>query len=393
MNLLSAEFPASQLDDADRRELIALARRIATDVIAPQSLAIAHSHEFPEEIFKVLGEAGLYGLLYPPSFGGIGADLQTVCGVVETIATVCNTSASMIVQQIFGGLPILIAGSEEQRQTWVPGIVTGEVSCSMAMTEPSAGSDPAGIETLAIRDGDDFVLNGRKVFISGADRADVITVYAKLEPGRSTRTIQAFLLPPDTPGFEVARIENKMGSNALHTCELTFEDCRLPASSRLGEPGEGFRLAMRVFERVRPIIAARAIGVAQGAFEVAADHLQQRQAFERPLAAFQGLQFMIADMATAIEASRGLVRRACEAVEAGSPDVGRYCAMAKLHATDTAMKVTTDAVQLLGGYGYMSDFPVEHRMREAKLSQIVEGTNQIQRMVIARTYLGEASRR
>jgi alkylation response protein AidB-like acyl-CoA dehydrogenase len=378
--------------DVERADIVSLARRLAQERIAPRALEIAHGDVYPEDVFALLRDHGFFGLLYPTTYAGLGAGLQTVCDVVEAIAEVCNTSSSLLISQVFGGLPILIAGDDEQRARYIPDIAAGSIRCAMAMTEPDAGSDPAGIRTLARRDGDDFVLDGRKCFISMANLADVITVYAKLEPGRSTRNIQGFLIAKETPGLRVGRIERKMGSNALPTCEVILEGCRVPASARLGQPGSGFRLAMQVFERVRPIIAARAVGLAQGAFDVAAAYLQEREAFGSPLAALQGLQFMVADMATGIEASRGLVRRACEAVAAGDPQAGRYCAMAKLFATDTAMRVTTDCVQLLGGYGYLSDHPVEHRMREAKLSQIVEGTNQIQRVVIARSFLRPARR-
>jgi alkylation response protein AidB-like acyl-CoA dehydrogenase len=380
------------LDAETRREIIELAKSIARKDIAPRALEIAHSHEYPQEIFEVFRDCGLFALFFPSKWGGLDADLQTCCDVVEAIATVCNTSASLLIAQAFGGLPILVAGNDEQRQEYLPGIASGQLRCAMAMTEPIAGSDPAGIRTLARKTADGYVLNGQKCFITLANIADVITVYAKLEPGRSTSRIQGFLVPGGTQGLRIGRLEEKMGATAIATCEVFLEDCFVPDSAVMGAPGTGFRVAMQVFERVRPIIGARSVGIAQGAFDVAVAHIQERHAFEQPLAAKQGLQFMVAEMATAIEASRGLVRRACEAIDGNDPLAGRYAAMAKLFATDSAMRVTTDAVQLLGGYGFLTDYPTAHRMREAKLGQIVEGTSEIQKVVIARSYLGDAAR-
>ena len=381
---------ADALEPETKREIVDLARRIARERIEPRALEIAHSHEYPQDVFDLFKESGFFSLLYPREWGGLGADLRTYCDLVEVIATTCSTSASLLISQVFGGLPILVAGDDDQREAYLPKIAAGEFRCAMAMTEPTGGSDPAGIRTLARRTDGGFVLNGQKCFISLANLADVITVYAKLEPGRSTRTIQGFLIPQGTPGMRVGRLEEKMAVPAIPTCELFLEDCFVSESAVLGQPGTGFHLAMEVFERVRPIIAARSVGIAQGAFNAAVAHLGEREAFGRPLAANQGLQFMVADMATSIEAARGLVKRACEAIDDGEPAAGRYAAMAKLFATEAAMRVTTDAVQLFGGYGFLADYPVAHRMREAKLGQIVEGTSEIQKIVIARSFLGES---
>jgi alkylation response protein AidB-like acyl-CoA dehydrogenase len=238
-----------------------------------------------------------------------------------------------------------------------------------------------------------YVLDGRKVFITLASVADVITVYAKREPGRSTSTIQGFVVPRGTPGLIVGRAEDKMASCALPSCEVMLDDCFVPDDAVLGGPGSGFRVAMNVFERARPIIGARAVGLARGAMEAAVDYVKNREAFGRPLSDQQAIQFMVADMATQIEAARALVHRACRAVDEDDPVAPRYCAMAKYFATDVAVAVTADAVQLFGGYGYMRDYPVEHRYREAKLGQIVEGTNQIQRMVVGRSIFGQVVNR
>jgi alkylation response protein AidB-like acyl-CoA dehydrogenase len=252
----------------------------------------------------------------------------------------------------------------------------------MALTEPGAGSDVAGIGTVARRVDGGYVLNGRKCFITLASVADVITIYAKREPGRSTSTIQGFVVPRGTAGLIVGRAEDKMASGALPSCEVILEDCLVPDDAVLGSPGSGFRVAMSVFERARPVIGARAVGLARGAMEAAVDYVKNREAFGRPLSDQQGIQFMVADMATQIEAARALVHRACRAVDEDDPLAPRYCAMAKYFA-----------VQLFGGYGYMRDYPVEHRYREAKLGQIVEGTNQIQRMVVGRSMFGQVVNR
>ena len=380
------------LSEEERETFAAAARKLAEDKVAPRALEIGNSHEYPEDLFELLRETGYFGLWIDSRWGGMGLDLWTVCRVVEELAAVSNTLASLVIGQLQGTLPILITGSDEIRERYVPDLVAGNIRPAMALTEPDAGSDVAGIKALAVRDGNDFVINGRKAFITNAALADVITVYTKLEPGRSTSTIQGFVIPAGTPGMSVGRTEEKMGSTALPTSELLLEDCRVPSAHALGAPGEGFRSAMQVLEHVRPLIAARAVGLARGALDAAVEYLCEREAFGEPLAARQGLQFKVADMAMGIEAARGLVERACRALDAGDPSASRYCAMAKCFATDTAMSVTTEAVQLFGGYGVMMDYPVEHRMREAKVSQIVDGTNEIQRLVIARSMLGRASR-
>ena len=271
----------------------------------------------------------------------------------------------------------------------MPGIVSGKTRVAMALTEPDAGSDVLGIKTTAVRDGGDYILNGTKVFITMAAVADIITVWAKVNRSRRASDIQGFIVPVGTPGMTIGRPEDKIAATALPSSEVVFDNCRVPAAAALGEPGEGFRLAMQVLDRIRPVIGVRALGVARGAYEHAVAYVSNREAFQAPLASFQGLQFMIADMATSIEAARAPVKRACEAVEADDPLAPRYCAMAKCYATDVAMQVTTHAVQLFGGYGLMRNYPVEHRFREAKIAQIVDGTNQIQRIIIARSILGD----
>lgn len=386
MNAMAVE--ATQ--DVDVDELVRYARTLAREKIAGRAIELANSHEYPHDLFDLFKEAGFFGLYPGPEFGGFGLPLATVCSVVEEIAQVSATAASMLIGQLQGTLPIMVAENEELRQRYLPGLVAGTLKPAMALTEPGAGSDVSAITTFAEEDGDDFVLSGRKTFITNSSIADVIVVYAKVERGRSTSTIQGFAIPAGTPGLEIGRTEEKMATSALPTSEVLLDSCRVPKTARLGGPGVGFRSAMQVLERVRPMIAARAVGLAAGALEVATEHMRTREAFGGELADLQGLQFMVADMATSIEAARGLVARACRALDEGEPEANRYCAMAKYYATDMSLQVTADAVQLLGGYGCMRDYPVEHRFREAKIGQIVDGTNQIQRLIVARSVLSAA---
>jgi alkylation response protein AidB-like acyl-CoA dehydrogenase len=381
---------AGILSEAERSGLIAATRRLARERLAPMALELANAHEWPEHLFELLRDHGYFGLYYPSQYGGLGLSLHAFSQIIEELAVVSNTAASVVVGQHQAGLAIMAAGSAEQRARWLPALAAGEIKGAMAMTEPNAGSDVAGIRTVARQVEGGYVLNGRKCFITLANVADVITVYAKREPGRSTSTIQGFIVPRGTPGLVVGRAEDKMASGALPSCEVMLEDCFISEESVLGSPGSGFRVAMSVFERARPIIGARAVGLARGAMEAAVDYVKNREAFGRPLSDQQGIQFMVADMATQIEAARALVHRACHAVDDDDPLAPRYCAMAKYFATDVSVAVTADAVQLFGGYGYMRDYPVEHRFREAKLGQIVEGTNQIQRMVVGRSVFGQA---
>jgi alkylation response protein AidB-like acyl-CoA dehydrogenase len=378
------------LTEEERTDLIAATRRLGRERLAPIALELANAHEWQEHLFELLRDHGYFGLYYPREYGGLGLSLRTFSETIEELAAVSNTAASMVVGQHQAGLSIMAAGSPEQRSRWLPALAAGEIKGAMAMTEPGAGSDVAGIRTVAREVEGGFALNGRKCFITLANVADMITIYAKRSPGRSTSTIQGFIVPADTPGLIVGRAEEKMAGGALPSCEVILEDCFVPKTSVLGSPGSGFRVAMSVFERARPIIGARAVGLARGAMEAAVDYVKSREAFGKPLSDLQGLQFMVADMATQIEAARALVHRACQAVDENDPLAPRYCAMAKYFATDMSVAVTTNAVQLFGGYGYMRDYPVEHRFREAKVGQIVEGTNQIQRLIVGRSILGQA---
>ncbi|OLZ09565.1 acyl-CoA dehydrogenase family protein [Sulfobacillus thermosulfidooxidans] len=365
-------------------------RRLAEDKVKPRAQEIDESGEFPWDIVELFREYGLLGVAMPEEYGGGGADLLTFCIAVEEIARVCATSALIIAAQHLGAMPILIAGNIDQKRRYLPAIARGERLSAFALTEPEAGSDAGGTKTRAIREGDHYRLTGSKVFITNGGLAKTMVVFASTDSSQGTRGISAFIVELDQPGVMVGRIEKKMGIKGSQTAQLLFDNVLVDASNRLGDEGEGFKIAMRTLDRTRPGIAAQALGIAQGALDVALDYLYQRQQFGASLSQFEGLQFMVADMQTQIEASRQLLYRAAEIIETAgfeshaSKEVTRYSAMAKLMCSDTAMRVTTDAVQLLGGYGYIRDYPVERMMRDAKITQIYEGTNQIQRLVIFR---------
>jgi len=290
-----------------------------------------------------------------------------------------------------GAYPILLFGSDEQKKKYLPPIAAGEKLAAFALTEANAGSDAGAIETRADREGDEYVLNGTKQWITGGGEAEVYTVFARTKKGAGIRGITGFIVEKDTPGFTFGKKEEKMGIRASTTRELIFQDCRVPKENVLGREGMGFLVAMRTFDQSRPGVASQALGIAQGAFDEAAKYARHREQFGQPVASFQGIQFMLADMATQIEAARCLVYQAARTIDAGEKDVGKISAMAKLFASDVAMKVATDAVQILGGYGYMKEYPVEKMMRDAKITQIYEGTNQIQRVVIASQVIKESA--
>lgn len=381
----------------DQKQIVAMVRELAKEKVAPNAARWDAAGEFPTELVDAFAEVGLFGLAVPEEYGGLGADLLTRVLVIEEMAKVDASAALLIAVQDLGMTPIVVGASDEQKAKWLPKFATGEWLSAFGLTEPGAGSDPGGLEMRARREGDEYVLNGRKVFISNGSIAHGVSVFARTDPdSKGPRGISAFLVEKGTPGFTAVPMKGKLGLRASDTSELIFENCRIPAGNRLGEEGEGFQIAMKTLDRSRPNIAAQALGVAQGAFDYALNYVQEREQFGRPVASFQGLQFMLADMATEIEAARGLTYQAAIRVHEEGKDgarlitANRYSAMAKLYATDVAMRVTTDAVQLLGGYGIMQDYPVERMMRDAKIFQIYEGTNQIQKVVIARSFLGGA---
>jgi alkylation response protein AidB-like acyl-CoA dehydrogenase len=312
--------------------------------------------------------------------------------VVEEVAKACASSALLIAVQELGALPIMIGGTDAQKRRWLPDLASGKKLAAYALTEPGSGSDAAGsMRTRAVRDGDDYVLDGSKIWITNGSVADVVTVFAVNDATKGPNGISAFVVEKGTPGFNVGKLEKKMGIRGSPTVELTFENCRVPVANMLGEEGQGFKIAMKVLDKSRPGIAAQALGIAQGALDYATEYTKQRVAFGKPISQQQGLQFMMADMKTEVEAARLLLYEAARKCDENAADVTTWAAMAKLKCGDVAMSVTVDAVQLLGGYGYSTEYPVERMMRDAKITQIYEGTQQIQRIVIARSMVGKWS--
>jgi alkylation response protein AidB-like acyl-CoA dehydrogenase len=375
--------PLTPLSD-EGRLLVEAVRTLARERIAPRAAEVDHSAEFPWDAVELLRENDVFALAFPEEYGGTGTGMLTHLQAVEELSWADATVGLLLAVQGLGGLPVLLDGSEDQRQRYVPKWASGEWIAAYALTEPGAGSDAGALATRARRDGDGWVLDGVKRFITNAGVAHTYVVFARSEGG-----ISAFMVEADDPGFAVGRIEPKMGIKGSTTGELLLDSCRLPGDRLIGEEGAGFRLAMRVLDRSRPGIAAQALGIGQAALDYAARYATERHAFGKPIADQQGIQFMLADMATALEAARGLVHRVGAMLDAGSdgPELTKLSAMCKLAASDAAMRVSTDAVQILGGYGYIQEFPVERMMRDAKITQIYEGTNQIQRVVIARELL------
>ena len=373
----------------DEQELLRqTVRQLADERIAPRAAEIDTSEEFPWDVKELLAEHEILALPFPPVYGGVSGELLPLCLAVEEIARVCVTSSLILAVQALGSRPILIAGTDEQKRRWIPDLAAGKRLAAFALTEAGAGSDPAAMRATARRKGDAYVLEGSKRFITQGGVADLYAVFAVTDPAAPKgKGISCLMVDGDSAGFSVARLEHKMGIRGSPTAELVFEGVRVPAANLLGREGEGYRIALKTLEHSRPGIAAQAVGIAQGATDVAVDYARTREQFGRPIGEFQMVQAMLADMATRTEAARQLLYKACVEIEAGSPHAMRWAAMAKLFAGDTAMAVTTDAVQVLGGYGYTSDYPVERMMRDAKITQLYEGTQQIQRLVIARDLL------
>ena len=376
----------------EQLELRELVRTIAVERVAPRAAEIDERAEFPWDIVEILREADLFGLAFEERYGGTGTGALMNIVAIEELSRVCATTGLVLAGQGLGALALQLAGTDEQRDRYLPRLASGEWLPAYALTEAGSGSDAAAMLTTAVRDGDHYVLNGSKRFITNAGVARLYTVFAKTDPEGGHRGVSCFLVEADTPGFEVARIEPKMGLKGSTTGELVFSDCRVPAENLVGEEGEGFKIAMRVLDRSRPAVAAQALGIAQGATDYALEYARTRETMGQPIIRHQLVAAMLADMETRCEAARGLVYRAARMIDAGvdGPELTKASAMAKLFSTDTAMAVTTDAVQVLGGYGYMKEYPVERMMRDAKVTQIYEGTNQIQRLVIAREMARES---
>ena len=372
-------------------ELRDAVRRLAVEKIAPRAAEVDRSAEFPWDNKALLASQDILALPFPEQYGGLGADLLTVCLAIEALSAACATTGLILAVHELASLPIVSRGSEEQRQRWLPDLAAGKTLISFAITEAGAGSDAGSIAMRATRDGDDYVLDGTKRFITHASVADLVVVFAVSDAGaKRHRNLSCFVVETDRPGFSVSRVEHKMGIRGSPTAELQFDGVRVPDSNRIGAEGEGFAIAMSTFERSRPGIAAQAVGIAQGALEFAAHYANERIQFGKPIAQQQMVQALLADMDASTEAARQLLYAACAAIESGDGDAARWAAVCKLVAGDTAMRVTTDAVQVLGGYGYIEDFPVERMMRDAKITQLYEGTQQIQRLVVARSLLARS---
>jgi len=384
--------PTYRLTD-DQAALRDAVRVLADERIAPRAAEIDRTAEFPWDVKEILASHDILALPYPESHGGLGGELLTVCLAIEQISRVCATSGLILAVQELASLPLLLAGTDEQRDRWFPDLAAGRKLIAFALTEAEAGSDAAAARTRARRDeaSGDWLIDGSKRFISQGSVADLITVFAATADDEETprhRRLTCFIVEKDMPGFSIERVEHKMGIRGSPTAELGFRGVRVPDANRVGEVGQGFELAMRTLDRSRPGIAAQAVGIAQGALEVTAAYARDRKQFGRPIAEFQMIAAMLADMDAGTEAARQLLYKACTEIEAGAADAARWSAVCKLVAGDTAMRVTTDAVQVLGGYGYIDEFPVERMMRDAKITQLYEGTQQIQRLVIARALTG-----
>ncbi len=360
-----------------------LARKIAEEKIAPVRAAYDESGEFPWDIVKYLAEADLCGVYLPETYGGMGFGVFEMCLVVEELSRICGGIALAFAGTGLGTFPILLFGNEEQKRKYLPPIARGQKLAAFAVTEAESGSDITQLRTTARKDGDYYILNGTKQWITNGGEAEIYTVIASTDRSKGPRGATAFILEKGMPGFSFGKKENKLGIRASATRELIFQDCRVHKSQVLGREGMGFLITIKNFDTSRPGVAAQALGIAQGAFEAALAYAHQRQQFGQRISSFQAIQHLLADMATQIEAARGLVYHSARLIDAGEKDVSMISSMAKLFASDTAMKVTTDAIQIFGGYGYMKEYPVEKMFRDAKITQIYEGTNQIQRNVIA----------
>ena len=372
----------------EQRSFRDVLRAFVDDRVAPHAARYDREQVFPQESFDACVEMDLPSLGVPEAYGGAGADMVTQAIMAEEVARGCaSTSVTLLISKL-GMLPIINFASDEIKHAYLPRIATGEIQASYCLSEADAGSDVAAMRCRAVRDGDDYILNGSKYWITNAGVSDTYTVFAKTDPDRGGRGISCFLVEKGA-GVEFPKHEDKLGLRASPTGEVVFNDVRVPSSHLIGEEGEGFKIAMHTLDRSRPTIGAQAVGIAQGAIDYAGQYMQGRKAFGGPISELQGLRFMLADMAIRTEAARALVYRACATIDAGDPDnaLSYLGAAAKSFASDTAMSVTTDAVQLLGGYGFTKDFPVERFMRDAKITQIYEGTNQVQRVVVAKHLL------
>ena len=377
----------------DERQTRELTRTIARERIAPGAALVDEAERYPAESLRHLAQAGLMGLYIPEAHGGAGLGALAFCLAVEEVAWACASTAVIYLVQYAAGYPIVSHGTEAQQRRYLPRLAAGEITAALSISEPGAGSDAASMTTTAVRRGGRYLLNGTKMWVTNGSEAGVITLFATVDRGRGHKGVTAFLVEPGFPGFALGKLERKMGIRGSPTVALHLSDCEVPVENRLGEEGQGFRVALGALDRSRPAVGAQAVGIAQAALDAAVGYAKERRQFDRPIAEFQGIQFMLADMAMQTHASRLMVHHAAALVDRGVTGTALEASMAKCFAGDTAMKVATDAVQVFGGYGYTREYPVERFMRDAKITQIYEGTNQIQRVVIARDLLGGAGSR
>jgi alkylation response protein AidB-like acyl-CoA dehydrogenase len=383
--------PWDRLSD-EQREIRELVRTLARERIGPRAAEIDESHEFPWDVVELYRENDIFGLFFDEEHGGLGTGTLLALVAIEEVSKVCATSGLILAVQELGSLGLKLAGTDEQKTRYLPRLASGEWLCAYALTESGSGSDSAAMRSSARRDGDGYVIDGSKRFITNAGVASLYTVFAKTDPDAGHAGISAFVVEADTPGLDVARLEPKMGISGSTTGELTFDGVRVPAANLLGEEGEGFKVAMRILDRSRPGVAAQALGIAQGATDYALEYAKTRETMGRPIAQHQLIQAKLADMETECESARGLLYRFGQMVDDGvdGAELTKASAMAKLKCGDVAMFASTEAVQILGGYGYIKEYPAERFMRDAKITQIYEGTQEIQRLVIAREMAKES---
>jgi len=372
----------------DERQTRELTRAIAREQIAPRAAAVDEGELYPSHSFEHLGRAGLMGLYIPEAYGGAGLGALAFCLAVEEIAWACASSAVIYLVQYAAGYPIVAHGTAAQKQRYLPRLASGEITAALSISEPGAGSDAASMTTTAVRKGDRYLLNGTKMWVTNGSHAGVLTLFATVDRASGHKGVTAFLVEPTFPGFALGKLERKMGIRGSPTVAIHLSDCEVPVENRLGEESQGFRVALGALDRSRPAVGAQAVGIAQAALDAAVAYAKERRQFDRPIADFQGVQFMLADMAMQVHGARLMVHHSAALVDHGVTGTALEASMAKCFAADAAMRVTTDAVQVFGGYGYTREYPVERFMRDAKITQIYEGTNQIQRIVIARDLLG-----
>lgn len=371
----------------EQRIFVDQLRKMVDRQVAPRAAEIDEKGDFPWDLKELFQNTGLLGLAVPEEYGGTHQGHLYTCLAVEEIARACVSSSLIVQGQALGWDPILIGGTEEQKKKYGPLVSSGKVIISFGLTEPGAGSDSGAMATRAVKTGDKYIINGTKCFITNGPVANLITLFAMTDASKGVKGISAFVVPTDAPGFTVARLEKKMGIKGSPTGQLVFEDVEIPEENLIGQEGKGFSYAMKTLDRSRPVIGAQACGLARGALEQAIRYAKERIQFGKPIGQFQGIGWMLADMASEIDAARSLVYQAAALIDEDDPRKSYLSAAAKMVASNTAMKVTTDALQIAGGYGYMKEFPYERMMRDAKITQIYEGTNQIMKLIIARELL------